>query len=84
MEFIGSIFGYVLWFAYQLILFPSSIKQQKTMAGNARMQRKQAELREKYGNNREKLNEETQKLYEKEGINPSAGCLTSIIPMFAI
>lgn len=99
MEFIGSIFGYVLWFAYQLvhnyafailiftiiaklILFPSSIKQQKTMAGNARMQRKQAELREKYSNNREKLNEETQKLYEKEGVNPSAGCLTSIIPMF--
>ncbi len=99
MNFIGSLFGYVLWGVYQLvhnyafaififtiisklILFPSSIKQQKTMAGNARLQAKQRELREKYGNNREKLQEETQKLYDKEGVKPSAGCLTTIIPMF--
>ena len=99
MEFIGGIFGYILWAAYQLvhnyafailiftiiaklILFPSSIKQQKTMAGNARMQAKMAELREKYANNREKLNEETQKLYEKEGVSPYSGCLTSLLPMF--
>ncbi len=99
MNFIGSLFGYVLWAVYQLvhnyafaififtiisklILFPSSIKQQKTMAGNARLQAKQREIREKYGNNREKIQEETQKLYEKEGVKPSAGCLSSLIPMF--
>ncbi len=99
MDFIGGIFGYILWAAYQLvhnyafaififtiiaklIMFPSSVKQQKTMAGNARMQAKMNELREKYANNREKLNEETQKLYEKEGVSPYSGCLTSILPMF--
>lgn len=99
MAFIGSIFGYILWLAYQLvhnyglaififtiaaklILFPSSIKQQKSMAGNARLQAKMAELREKYANNREKLNEETQKLYEKEGVSPYSGCLSTILPMF--
>lgn len=98
MEIIGSLFGYVLWFAYELVhsypfaiiiftilaklvLFPPSVKQQKSMAGNARLQRKMTELREKYANNREKLNEETQKLYEKEGTSPYGGCLTSIIPM---
>lgn len=99
MDFIGSLFGYVLWGVYQLvhnyafaififtiisklILFPSSVKQQKTMAKNSRLQAKQKELREKYGNNREKLQEETQKLYEKEGVKPTGGCLSTLIPMF--
>lgn len=98
MGFIGSIFGYVLWFAYsivhnyglaiiiftivtKLILFPSSVKQQKAMAGNARLQSQMAELRQKYGNNREKLNEETQKLYQREGTSPYSGCLSSLIPL---
>ena len=65
-------------------LFPFSLKQQKSMAGNARMQKKQQELREKYGNNREKLNEEMNKLYEKEGVKPMGGCLTTIIPMIIL
>lgn len=97
-EFIGSLFGYVLWGVYQLVhnyafailiftiitkllLFPSSVKQQKTMAKNARLQAKQKELREKYGNNREKIQEETQKLYAQEGVKPYGGCLSTIIPM---
>lgn len=99
MNFIGSLFGYVLWAVYQLvhnyafaififtlisklILFPSSVKQQKTMAKNARLQSKMQEIREKYGNNREKINEETQKLYDKEGVSPYGGCFSTIIPMF--
>jgi len=99
MQFIGSLFGYVLWAVYQLlhnyafaififtiltkvILFPSSVKQQKTMAKNARLQAKQREIREKYGNNREKIQEETQKLYAQEGVKPYGGCLTTLIPMF--
>ena len=39
-------------------LFPFTLKQQKSMAGSARMAKKQKELREKYGNNRQKLQEE--------------------------
>jgi len=98
-NFIGSIFGYVLWAIYlvfqnfgvaiiiftiltRLILFPTSIKQQKSMASNARMQAKQRELKEKYANNKAKYNEEVQKLYTKEGVSPFGGCLTSIFPMF--
>ncbi len=65
----------------KLVVFPFTIKQQKSMANNARIQKKQQELREKYGNNKEKLNEEMQKLYEREGVSMSGGCLTSIIPM---
>ena len=66
----------------KLILFPSSVKQQKTMAKNARLQAKQREIREKYGNNREKIQEETQKLYAQEGVKPYGGCLNTLIPMF--
>ena len=51
------------------------------MANNARLQRQLADLREKYGRNREKLNEETQKLFEKEGVSPYSGCLSTILPM---
>lgn len=65
-------------------LFPFSLKQQKSMAGSARMAKKQQELREKYGNNRQKLQEEMNKLYEKEGVKPMGGCMTTIIPMLIL
>lgn len=98
-NFIGSIFGYILWavfwvfqnfgiaiivftLIFRAILFPSSIKQQKSMAANASLQAKQREIKEKYGNNKAKYNEEIQKLYEKEGVSPFSGCSTSLLPMF--
>lgn len=68
----------------KIVLFPFSIKQQKSMANNQRMQKKQAEIREKYKNNKQKANEEIQKLYQKEGVSPSSGCLTSIVPMLVM
>ena len=97
-NFIGSIFGYILWavfwvfqnfgiaiivftLIFRAILFPSSIKQQKSMAANASLQAKQRELKEKYGNNKAKYNEEIQKLYAKEGVSPMSGCATSLFPM---
>ena len=100
-NFIGSIFGYVLWAIYfvvqnfgiaiiiftiltRLLIFPTSIKQQKSMAANSRMQAKQRELKEKYGNNKAKYNEEVQKLYQKEGVSPFGGCVSSIFPMFVM
>ena len=60
-NFIGGIFGYILWSAFYLtknygiaiilftivikaLLFPFSVKQQKSMAANARMQQKQKEI----------------------------------------
>lgn len=98
-NFIGSIFGYILWAIFWVIqnfgvaiivftlifrgiLFPSSIKQQKSMAANASLQAKQREIREKYANNKAKQNEEIQKLYEREGVSPLSGCGTSLFPMF--
>lgn len=68
----------------KLVLFPFSVKQQKSMAGTAKLSKKQKELQEKYGNNREKYSEELNKLYEKEGVKPMGGCLTTIIPLLVI
>ena len=65
-------------------LFPFTLKQQKSMAGSARLAKKQKELREKYGNNRMKLQEELNKLNEKEGVKPMGGCLTTLIPMLIL
>lgn len=65
-------------------VFPFSIKQQKSMAGTARLQKKQKEIQEKYANNKQKANEEIQKLYEKEGVKPMGGCLTTLIPMLVL
>ncbi len=68
----------------KIITFPFSLKQQKSMANTARLSKKQKEIQEKYKNNRQKAQEEMQKLYEKEGVKPAGGCLTSLIPMLII
>ena len=97
-NFIGSIFGYILWGAFylfknfgiaiivftlvtKLILYPFSIKQQKSMAANARLQQKQQEIMQKYANDRNKANLEVQKLMAQENVNPLAGCWPMIMPM---
>ncbi len=63
------------------IMFPFSIKQQRSMASQSKMAAKQKELQQKYGKDRQRYSQEVQKLYDKEGVKPSAGCLVSIFPM---
>ncbi len=65
----------------KLIMFPFSVKQQKSMAKTTALQKKQREIQQKYANDKQKMNEEMQKLYQKEGVSPTGGCLTSIIPI---
>ena len=63
------------------VLFPFSVKSQRSMASQTKLADKQKELQAKYGNNKQKYNEELMKLYEKEGVNPSSGCLTTLLPL---
>lgn len=65
----------------KILIFPFSVKQQISMAANSKIAVKQKELQKKYGKDREKLQLETQRLYEKEGVNPASGCLTMIVPL---
>ena len=65
----------------KILLFPFSVKQQKSVASNARFQQKQKEIMDKYKNDRAKANEEVQKLMQKENISPTAGCMPMLAPM---
>lgn len=61
------------------VLFPLSIKQQKSSAKMAVFQPKIAEIQKKYANNKQKQQEEMMKLYEDHGYNPMSGCLPMLI-----
>ena len=63
----------------KLLLFPVSVKQQKSTAKMSIMAPKQQELQKKYGNNKEKLNEEMMKLYQEEKYSPLSGCLPMLL-----
>ena len=65
----------------KIVLFPLSIRQQKSMAKSARLSKKQQELRQKYANDTKKMNEEIQKLYDKEGGMQSMGCSSMFVPL---
>lgn len=62
----------------KIIMFPLSVKTQKSTAAMQALQPKLEKLKKQYGKNQEKYNEETMKLYTEEGINPMASCW----PMF--
>lgn len=63
----------------RIVLFPLTLKQQKSMAMTQALQPKLKELSANYGDDREKLSIEQQKLYQKYGVNPMAGCLPMLI-----
>lgn len=65
----------------KILLFPSSIKQQKSMASQSKFAKKQQELQKIYGNNKQKYNQELMKLQEKEGISPMGGCLPMLLTL---
>ena len=60
-------------------MIPIAIKRQRTMALTAKINIKDQELRKKYEKNPKKYNEEKALLYEKEGIDPMAGCFSTMI-----
>lgn len=62
----------------RLVLFPLSVKQQKSSAAMAAFSPKLEKLKKQYANNPQKLQEEQMKLYAEEDINPMASCLPLI------
>lgn len=64
----------------KMVMFPMSIKQQKSMSGQAKLAEKQKEIQKRCGTDKQRYNMEIQKLYDKEGVNPASGCLTTLIP----
>ncbi len=71
---------FCLMLIVKICLLPSSIKQQKGIAMQQRLQPKLRRLREKYGNDQQRLQQETQALYQREGFSAmGGGCLPMLI-----
>lgn len=68
--------------AVKLVLLPSSIKQQKSMAKSQRLQPKIRRIKEKYANDQRKQQEAMNELYSKEGYSSmTGGCLPMLITL---
>ncbi len=63
------------------LLFPFSLKSHRSMSGQSRLSEKQKEIQKRCGNDRARYTREVQELYQKEGVTPGGGCLTSLIPL---
>lgn len=65
----------------KLVLFPVSYRGKKSMMQTQALNAQLQKLQKQYGKDKARLNEETQKLYEREGVNPMSGCLWSFLPL---
>jgi YidC/Oxa1 family membrane protein insertase len=67
----------------KMLLYPLTLMQMKSSRRMMEVQPKLLELQQKFKNNKEKLQAEMMKLYQKEGVNPYAGCLP-VLPQLPI
>ncbi len=74
----------VFTFVVQLLVFPLSIKNQKSQADRARLAPRLERIQKKYAGDRVKMQEKQQKLYEKEGVSMTGGCLPMIVRMLVL
>ena len=68
----------------KLIMLPLSIKQQKSLKKNAKIQEQLKTIQFKYKNDPERLNQETINLYKSEKMSPFSGCLSAIIQLILL
>lgn len=68
----------------KLILFPVNYKTQKSSARMRLLQPKLTKIQKSFANNPQRQQEETQKLYQQEGINPMGSCLPMLIQMIIL
>lgn len=68
----------------KLVQLPFSIKQQKNMKKNIKIQEKMKIIQHKYKNDPEKQNQAMIELYREEKMSPFSGCLTSILQIILI
>jgi YidC/Oxa1 family membrane protein insertase len=71
----------ILTLLIRLILYPLNNKQLTSTKKMQEIQPQIAEIQKKYKKNPEKANQEIVKLYQKNKVNPMAGCLPLLIQM---
>ena len=65
----------------KLLLFPFTVKQNKSMAGIKVLQPKVKELQAKYKDNPQMAQTKMMELYKEHGVNPLGGCLPTLIQL---
>lgn len=68
----------------KLLMLPLSIKQQRTLNKNTKVQSELKEIQFKYKNDQEKMNQEIMALYKREKMNPFGGCFSAIIQIILL
>jgi YidC/Oxa1 family membrane protein insertase len=65
----------------RLVIFPLSLKQQRSMSMMQSMQKSKEwqDIQKKYKGDREKLAQEQMRMYREYGVNPAGGCLPTLI-----
>lgn len=63
----------------KIIMLPLSIKQEKTLKKNQKIQEEMKIIQIKHNGNQEKINQEMMELYKREKMNPFGGCFSIII-----
>ena len=66
------------------ILFPLTLKQQKSTKKTQELQPKLQEIQEKYKDDQQKFMQEYQKFVKENDYHPMGGCLLAIVQMFVI
>ncbi len=75
---------FVFTLLVRLVLFPLSLKSQKSQAERARLAPRLERLQKKYGGDPQKFQQKQQELYEKEGVSLTGGCLPLVVQMIVL
>lgn len=67
--------------AVKIVLMPLTLSQLRSSREMQKLQPKVRELQKKYSKDREKLNQEMMALYREHGVNPTQGCLPSLLQL---
>ena len=68
----------------RIILLPISLKQQKSLRTNSKMQEELKQIQFRYKNNPEQMNQEVMAMYKRYGTNAFSGCLSGILQIIII
>ncbi len=68
----------------RVLMFPLSLKSQKSQAERAKLAPRLERLQKKYAKDPRKLQEKQQALYEKEGVSMTGGCLPMVVQMVVL
>ena len=71
----------IVTFLMRIIVFPLTLKQEKSMKKMRDLQAELEKIKEKYKDNPQELQRRTAEIYKENGVNPLGGCLPLLIQM---